>query len=240
MFEDATFDSRSIQRSQAPRWMLLTLTVNLSVVAAMIVLPLMYPASLPSQLLERALYVPTVPTAPAQQRVAQQTSSAQASPIRNLYQIPINNRSIIPKDPIGDAPAPTGFNIGAGVPDGDGIAGGIRTGVFQFNPPPVVHQAQPTTIPVSGGVLEGMLISKTTPAYPTIARVAHVSGTVVLAAIISKEGTIVNLHVQSGHPMLTQAAMDAVKTWRYRPYLLNGQPVEVETTINVVFSMAGN
>ena len=67
MFEDATFDSRSMQRSQAPRWMLLTLIINLGVVAAMIVLPLMYPASLPSQLLERALYVPVPSTAPAQE-----------------------------------------------------------------------------------------------------------------------------------------------------------------------------
>jgi protein TonB len=64
-----------------------------------------------------------------------------------------------------------------------------------------------------------------------------VSGTVVLAATISKSGTIENLRVLSGHPMLTQAAIDAVKTWRYRPYLLNHEPVEVETTINVVFSM---
>jgi protein TonB len=238
MFEDATFDSRSIQRSQAPRWMLLTLTINLGVVAAMIVLPLMYPASLPTQLLQRALYVPAVPAGPAQQPAAHQASSASTAAPRNFYQIPINTESIISKEPIGDAPAPTGFNIGTEVLGGNGVPGADGK-VFQPNRPPVVHQAQPTTMTVSGGVLEGMLISKTTPAYPTIARAAHVSGTVILAAIISKEGTIVNLHVQSGNPMLTQAAIDAVKTWRYRPYLLNGQPVEVETTINVVFSMAG-
>ena len=237
MFEDATFDSRSIQRSQAPKWMLLTLTINLGVVAAMIVLPLLYPASLPTQLLQRALYVPTVPTAPAQQPAAQRASTAQASPVRDIYQIPLNIPTRISHDPIGATPAPTGFSLDSGVPGGDIIGGSTK--VFQPNPPPVVQKAQPTSIPVSGGVLEGMLISKTTPAYPTIARTAHISGTVVLAATISKEGTIVNLHVMSGHPMLTGAAMQAVKSWRYRPYLLNGQPVEVETTINVVFSMAG-
>jgi protein TonB len=65
----------------------------------------------------------------------------------------------------------------------------------------------------------------------------RVSGTVVLAATISKTGTIENLHVVSGPPVLQQAALDAVQTWLYRPYLLDGEPVEVETTINVVFTL---
>lgn len=235
MFEDATFDSRSIQRSQAPRWMLLTLTINLGVVAAMIVLPLLYPASLPTQLLERALYVPAPPLAPAQQLTSHQTSSVSAAPVRDIYRMPLDIPSKISHDAIGTAPAPTGFSLDTGVPGGAPVAA-----VFQPSPPQVVHPTQPAVARLTSSMLEGMLISKTTPAYPTIARAAHVSGTVVLAAIISKEGTIVNLHVQSGNAMLTDAAMQAVKTWRYRPYLLNGQPVEVETTINVVFSMAGN
>jgi protein TonB len=239
MFEDATFDSRSIQRSQAPRWMLLTLTVNLGVVAAMIVLPLMYPASLPTQLLQRALYVPTAPKAAAQHSAVQQTSSASATPIRNLYQIPTDPLPIISTEPTGNAPAPTGFNISSDWIGGDSVPGGDQTKVFQPNPPTVVHQPQPATLKIGGSILEGMLISKTAPAYPILARTTHTSGTVILAATISKEGTIVNLRVLSGHPLLTQAALDAVKTWRYHPYLLNGQPVEVETTINVIFSMGG-
>ncbi len=75
------------------------------------------------------------------------------------------------------------------------------------------------------------------PPYPAIAKAAGVQGTVILQATISKSGTIENLRVVSGPAMLQQAALDAVKTWRYRPYLLNGQPVEVETTVNVVFSL---
>lgn len=236
MFEDATFDSRSIQRSQAPRWMLLTLTINLGIVAAMIVLPLMYPASLPSQLLTRALYVPTAP-ATAQQRISHQASTASASSIQNPYIIP-RDPIITSTAPVGAAPPTIDFG-GGGEVTGGNVPGGTDTNVFKPNPPPVVHPAQPSSIPVSSGVLEGLLYFKTTPAYPTIAKTARISGTVILAATISKEGTIVNLHVLSGHPMLTDAAMQAVKTWRYRPYLLNGQPVEVETTINVVFSMAG-
>ena len=77
------------------------------------------------------------------------------------------------------------------------------------------------------------------PIYPPIAKAARVSGTVVLQATISKTGTIENLRVISGPAMLQQAALDAVKTWRYRPYLLNNEPVEVETTVNVIFSLGG-
>jgi protein TonB len=72
-----------------------------------------------------------------------------------------------------------------------------------------------------------------------LARAARIEGTVVLQAIISKQGTIENLKVVSGHPMLVQAAIDAVREWRYRPYILNNEPVEVETQITVNFSLAG-
>jgi protein TonB len=84
-----------------------------------------------------------------------------------------------------------------------------------------------------------MLLQKTIPLYPPIAKAARVSGTVVLQATISKAGMIENLRVLSGPAMLQQAAMDAVRSWRYRPYLLNGEPVEVETTVNVVFTLGG-
>jgi periplasmic protein TonB len=90
---------------------------------------------------------------------------------------------------------------------------------------------------VSSGVMAGAVIAKNTPVYPLIAKSAGVEGVVVLLATISKYGTIENLRVASGPALLQQAAIDAVKTWRYRPYLLNGEPVEVETTVNVVFSL---
>jgi TonB family protein len=89
------------------------------------------------------------------------------------------------------------------------------------------------------GVVEGLLLDKTNPVYPPIAKAARVSGTVVLQAAISKTGTIEGLHVVSGPAMLQQAAFDAVKTWRYKPYYLQGEPVKVLTTINVVFSLGG-
>ena len=84
-----------------------------------------------------------------------------------------------------------------------------------------------------------MLIHKTQPVYPAIARSARVQGTVVLQAKISVTGKVTNLQVVSGPPMLRQGAIDAVKTWVYKPYTLNNQPTEVDTTVNVVFSLGG-
>jgi protein TonB len=86
--------------------------------------------------------------------------------------------------------------------------------------------------------MAGNLVVKTMPQYPAIPRAAGIQGTVVLQATISRNGSIENLRVISGPPMLQQAAIDAVRTWRYKPYLLNGEPVEVDTTINVVFNLS--
>jgi periplasmic protein TonB len=101
-------------------------------------------------------------------------------------------------------------------------------------PVPVAH-----TIRLSH-MSEGDLIRKVQPSYPPLARSARIQGTVVLQAVISKQGTIENLRLLSGHPMLAPAAIDAVRQWRYRPYILNSEPVEVETQITVNFSLAGN
>ena len=84
-----------------------------------------------------------------------------------------------------------------------------------------------------------MLINRVVPDYPKIAQVAHVSGTIVLHAIIAKDGSVQELTYVSGPPLLIKAAIDAVRQWRYKPTLLNNEPVEVETTIDVVFNLGG-
>ena len=88
-------------------------------------------------------------------------------------------------------------------------------------------------------MMEGNLVYKVQPVYPPLARAARIQGTVMLRAIISRTGTIENLQVISGHPLLVRAATDAVLQWRYRPYVLNGDPVEVETQVTVNFSLPG-
>ena len=94
-------------------------------------------------------------------------------------------------------------------------------------------------IRISSGVTQGLKIRNVDPVYPPIAKAARAQGVVILQAIIGKDGSIQNLHVVSGSPLLTQSALDAVKQWRYRPYILNGDPVEVETTVEVRFTLAG-
>jgi protein TonB len=82
------------------------------------------------------------------------------------------------------------------------------------------------------------LLTQVKPVYPPLAKQARIQGVVLLEAVISKDGAIDNLRVISGHPLLTQAAIDAVKQWRYKPTLLNGEPVEVVTTITVNFAFS--
>jgi TonB family protein len=96
----------------------------------------------------------------------------------------------------------------------------------------------PTRVRVSSDVIQGLILHREYPVYPIAAKQAKVQGTVILKAIISKEGTIKELQVISGDPLLLQAAIDAVKPWRYRPYILNGEPVEIETQIEVQFALA--
>ena len=126
------------------------------------------------------------------------------------------------------------INIG-NLDDGNGTSGTNPFGNESQRPVVRVRLAGP--VRVSGLIVAGLLIEKRIPMYPPIAKASGTQGTVVLQATISRSGTIENLRVVSGPAMLQQAAMDAVKEWRYRPYLLNGEPVEVETTVNVVFKL---
>jgi protein TonB len=237
MFEDATFHSSGVLPNQTPKWMLLALAVNLALLSTLVALPLLYPEGLPARLLQRALYAPAPPPAAHPQPRSSQPAAVQTSIFRNPFTAPPVIPTLVSTAP--DNPPPS-IPIGVGSLS-DGVQGGsgIADSPFHTNPPQVVHPPQPQSVAVSSRVTEGLLIYKTIPVYPAIARAAGLSGTIVLAATISKNGTIEDLRVQSGPAMLRQAAIDAVKSWRYRPYLLNNQPVEVETTVNVVFSMGG-
>lgn len=134
-----------------------------------------------------------------------------------------------------EAPA-IGTDFSDGVASGDGYDLGALIGSGPIAPP-APSVGEPRRIRVGGNVQAATLINQVMPQYPMIARTAHVSGTVVLHAVIGKDGTIKELEFVSGPPLLMKPAMDAVKEWRYRPALLNGEPVEVDTTINVIFNL---
>jgi periplasmic protein TonB len=139
-------------------------------------------------------------------------------------------------DPVPSAPEFPSAGIGPGGGPADSVARSIGDGL------PVVIPAPPAVVKplLVSHLAEANLLHKVKPIYPPLARQARVQGAVELRAIISKTGTIENLVVVRGHPMLASAAVEAVRQWRYRPYLLNDQPVEVETEIMVNFSLSGD
>ena len=141
-----------------------------------------------------------------------------------------------------EAPPPVmSAGVVGGVPGGipGGAMNGVIGGIVSSTPVAVPKVATPQRVRVSQGVTQGLLIRKIQPNYPPLARQARIQGSVLLQAEISKDGTIENLHLISGHPMLAPAAIEAVKQWKYKPYILNGEPVEVETQITVNFTLSG-
>lgn len=145
--------------------------------------------------------------------------------------------AILNEPQVGSAPDLDSIGVDGGIGTSRrGISGSIGIGV-DVSPPPTPAPAHPLKI---SHWAEGNLIYRVQPIYPLLARQARVQGAVELRAIISRAGTIENLVVVRGHPMLAAAAIEAVRQWRYRPYLLNNDPIEVETEITVNFVLSGN
>lgn len=148
--------------------------------------------------------------------------------------IPTGTKPEVSKD-VGDS-EPVG--VGAGFTTGDRNLAAILNLPAAYAPAPVPPPKPPEPARLHISHMElGALVQQVEPVYPAPARITRVQGTVQLAAVIGRDGTIRDLRVISGHPMLVRAAVDAVRQWRYRPYILNGQPVEVETQISVNFTL---
>lgn len=235
MFEDATFESTGRIRTRSRRWMIATFALNGSVLTALILIPLIYPEALPRRLMISLISAPPPPAAPTPPRTEPVRAFHGRSELTPLgLNVPRQIPNLIPTDngpERAEAVGPISMDQGPGIVGADNPFGHSSRPAVQLAPKPS------GPIQVSKGVAEGLLIQKILPVYPPIARAARVEGTVVLAAVISKNGVIENLRVVSGNPMLQQAALAAVEQWRYRPYMLNGDPVAVETTVNVIFSL---
>jgi len=230
MFEDSTFESACRIHTRSRQWMVAAFAFNTSILLAFIVIPLICPPSLPRQfnafLMEA--FTPPKPQ-PPQQPV--QTARPVSVQMTDPFQAPRTIPPIIVIPVVPDPPVIPNSSGWASSPD-------LNRDLFSSHASaPAVRPDVQTRLRVSSGTEEGLLIDQRMPVYPAIARAAGIGGTVTLAAIISKNGTIENLRVISGSVMLQQAALDAVRTWRYRPYLLDGQPVEVETTVSVIFTL---
>jgi protein TonB len=221
---------------------ILSFAVQTVAIAALVLLPLFYTQALPGVVTLGRLIGPPrgerARVAPNEQR---STRASTSEMVGNTVREPIQIRKGVAEIHDQSSPEPA-VDSGFAVPGGTGSReGGLQ--IMSLLPPPPRPNAPtssaPPRIQVSGGVSQGFLIQQVRPAYPAIAIKTHVQGRVVLSALISRGGTIENLRVVSGHPMLVQAAIDAVRHWRYRPYLLNGEPVEVETQITVAFTLGG-
>jgi protein TonB len=223
--------------------------INCLVIMLMLAVPLMFTEELPKAQLLTFLVAPPPPPPPPPPAAAEvhvvkqiQTDLLNNGTLRTPSKIPQKIQMIKEEE----APPPMASNGGVvggvpgGIPGGQlgGVIGSVISSSNSLAAVPKFVPTTPTRVRISGGVTKGMVIQRVEPTYPTLARAARVQGDVILSAVIDTNGQITNLQLVSGHPMLVPAALAAVKLWRYKPYLLNGQPVEVETTITVIFTLS--
>ena len=241
MFEDSLMESGGKLKSKRGATTVVSFVLQILLVGVLVLLPLVFTEALPKQQLMTFLVAPPPPPPPPpppaaapEIKIVKRTSELDNGELRTPTKIPQKIQMIKEED----TPPPSSGVAGVvgGVPGGvpGGAIGGVLGSVIS-TPTAVPKVATPTRIRVS----QGLLIHQVKPSYPPLARQARIQGTVVLQAVIGKDGNIQNLKVVSGHPMLAPAALEAVKQWKYKPYYLNGEPVEVDTTINVNFTLAG-
>jgi protein TonB len=211
--------------------------------AVLILIPLIYTEALPKTLMSSILLAPPPPPPPPPPPAAVQV--VKVKPVAHLMDAgKLVAPKVIPKDVkiIKEEEAPPDMGVSGGVPGGvaggsmGGVMGGVIGGAGTAAPPP--PKVAPKRVSVGGNVQAARLVNRVQPVYPPLARQTRISGTVKLHAIIGKNGAVEQLQVLSGHPLLVQSALDAVRQWRYQPTLLNGDPVEVDTEIDVIFSLA--
>ncbi|HKV78696.1 MAG TPA: energy transducer TonB [Candidatus Sulfotelmatobacter sp.] len=247
LFEDSLLET-SRGRGGGRAWTtLFSLTVQCLLVGILILVPLLYTQVLPKEQVVTMLVAPPPPPPPPP--AAPPTPVKEARVVSDIVNGQLRTPSRIPdkvlmiKEPAIPPPASAGGVVGGvpgGVPGGQlgGMIGGIIGSISHPVAIPKLYKSI-ARVRISQGVVRGLLVRQVQPTYPALAKEARIQGRVVLTAIIGKGGTIQKLQVVSGHPMLVPAAINAVKQWRYKPYLLNGQPVEVVTTITVNFNLGG-
>ena len=245
MFEDSLIESGGKLRTNRGKTTTISFVLQVLLVGVLVLIPLIFTEALPKQQLMTFLVAPPPPPPPppppaaAPVKVVKQVqSNLDQGQLRTPTKIPEKVQMIKEED---SPPPDMASGVVGGVPGGvpGGQMGGVIGGIISSTPVAVPKVATPQRVRVSLGVSQGLLIKKVQPTYPPLARQARIQGKVLLQAEISKDGTIENLRLLSGHPMLAPAAIEAVKQWRYKPYMLNGEPVAVETQVEVNFTLSG-
>jgi protein TonB len=240
---DELVESSAVKKKTHKSWaVMLSAIVQSLILGVLILIPLIYTEALPKQMLTTFLVAPAPPPPPpppaaAVQRIVKPVarlinSGKMMAPTVIPKKVEMLREEDLPPDVGGGAVGGVAGGIAGGAA---GVLGGILGGT-NMPPPP---KAAPQRIRVGGNVQQAAIVHQMQPVYPQIAKTAHIQGTVILHAIIAKDGTVQELQYVSGPPLLMRNAMDAVRQWRYRPTLLNGEPVEVDTTISVIFTLGG-
>jgi protein TonB len=245
MFEDSLIESGGRLKTKRGLTTFLSFGLQIALVGVLVLIPLLFTEALPKTQLMTFLVAPPPPPPPPPPPAATpikvvkiiQTDIVNGQ-LRTPTKIPEKVQMI--KEEEAPPPVSTMAGVVGGVPGAaGGQMGGVIGGIINSTPIAVPKVATPQRVRVSQGVTQGLLLRKIQPNYPPLARQARIQGSVLLQAEISKDGSIQNLRLISGHPMLAPAAIEAVKQWKYKPYILNGEPVEVETQITVNFTLAG-
>jgi len=234
MFDQLVISSAKGNKTNKPWTVALSATVQFVILGILILIPLIYTEALPNGMLSTFLVAPAPPPPPPPPAAAVKEIVRPhiVQPQKMVAPTVIPKKVVIEKDAAPD--------VGAGVAGGVGVIGGTGGplgGIIGGGPPPPPKPVITGPVRVGGNVMAAKAIERPNPEYPAIAKAAHVQGTIVLHAIIAKDGTVQDLQYVSGPPLLMKAAMDAVKQWRYQPTQLNGEPVEVDTTIQVIFTL---
>lgn len=232
MFENSLVESIPRIRTRSRRFAVGTTLLEAAMLAVIVLVPYLYPQALPGRFLRVPLIAPP-PAAPVAPPRAAAAAAVQPENLQRALTAP----SRIPTRIFHVAINPPGPVTLGNPGSGPAITGSLPA-YGPLTPPPPVHFAQPTgPVHVSSGVAQGQLLAPIRPQYPPIALQARIQGAVLVDATISTKGRIENIRVLSGPPMLIPAAVDAIRQARYRPFLLNGRPVEVQTTIRIVFTL---
>lgn len=236
---DQTFVNTD-RKTKKPIAVALSLALQICVLAMLVLIPLVYTQALPSAQLRNIL---TAPAPPVKAPVV--TKPEHATTVTRRFSAALVAPTVIPKriNNVQELAAAPDLIVPGATNEASSQINNVLPGVLNSAvvppPPPAPSKPKPTQrLRIATGVAEANLIRKVMPVYPALAKSARVQGTVEFTAIISKEGTIENLKLVRGHPLLVQAAKDAVLQWRYRPTLLNGEPVEVLTDIIVNFTLS--
>jgi protein TonB len=245
MFEDSLIESGGKLKTSRGWTSIVSFVIQIGIIGVMILIPLIFTEALPRTQLMTFLVAPPPPPPPPPPAAApvKVVKVIQTDIVNGQLRTPTKIPQKVQMIKEEEAPPPVMASTGVvgGVPGGvpGGSMGGVIGGMINSTPVAVPKIATPQRVRVSSGVQSGLLVRKVNPSYPPLARQARIQGVVILQAQISKDGNIENLQLISGHPMLAPAAIEAVKQWKYKPYLLNGEPVEVETQVQVNFTLAG-